>query len=61
MTQITVTQQADGSYRVQTPAGTSHQVSMPPLPLILQKVWQQQEPGRYQGPGPCTGTAAWAR
>ena len=29
MTQITVTQQADGSFRVQTPAGTSHQVSVP--------------------------------
>ena len=29
MTQITVTQQAGGSFRVQTPAGTSHQVSVP--------------------------------
>jgi hypothetical protein len=30
MTQITVTQQADGTFRVQTPASTSHQVSVPP-------------------------------
>ena len=30
MTQITVTQQAGGTFRVQTPAGTSHQVSVPP-------------------------------
>ena len=29
MAQITVTRQADGSFRVQTPAGTSHQVSVP--------------------------------
>jgi hypothetical protein len=29
MAQITVTGQADGTYRVQTPAGTSHQVSVP--------------------------------
>ena len=29
MTQITVTQQADGTFRVQTPAGTSHEVSVP--------------------------------
>ena len=29
MTQITVTPQAGGSFRVQTPAGTSHQVSVP--------------------------------
>jgi hypothetical protein len=29
MAQITVTQQAGGSFRVQTPAGTSHQVSVP--------------------------------
>ena len=29
MTQITVTQQAGGTFRVQTPAGTSHQVSVP--------------------------------
>jgi hypothetical protein len=30
MTQITVTQQAGGTFRVQTPASTSHQVSVPP-------------------------------
>ena len=29
MTQITITQQAGGNFRVQTPAGTSHQVSVP--------------------------------
>jgi hypothetical protein len=29
MTQITVTQQAGGTFPVQTPAGTSHQVSVP--------------------------------
>ncbi len=29
MTQITVTQQASGTFRVQTPAGTSHEVSVP--------------------------------
>jgi hypothetical protein len=29
MAQITVTQQARGSFRIQTPAGTSHQVSVP--------------------------------
>ena len=29
MTQITVTEQAGGSFRVQTPAGTSHQVNVP--------------------------------
>ncbi len=29
MAQITVTQQAGGTFRVQTPAGTSHQVSVP--------------------------------
>jgi hypothetical protein len=29
MTQFTVTQQADGTFRVQTPAGTSHEVSVP--------------------------------
>ena len=29
MAQITVTRQADGTFRVQTPAGTSHQVSVP--------------------------------
>jgi hypothetical protein len=29
MTQITVTEQAGGSFRVQTPAGTSHEVSVP--------------------------------
>jgi hypothetical protein len=29
MTQITVTQQAGGTFRVQTPAGTSHEVSVP--------------------------------
>jgi len=29
MTQITVTRQADGTFRVRTPAGTSHQVSVP--------------------------------
>jgi hypothetical protein len=29
MTQITVTQRAGGTFRVQTPAGTSHQVSVP--------------------------------
>ena len=29
MTQITVTQEAGGSFRVQTPVGTSHQVSVP--------------------------------
>ena len=29
MAQITVTRQADGSFRVQTPAGTSHEVSVP--------------------------------
>jgi hypothetical protein len=29
MTQITVTRQADGTFRVQTPAGTSHEVSVP--------------------------------
>ena len=29
MTQITVTRQADGTFRVQTPAGTSHQVRVP--------------------------------
>jgi len=30
MTQITVTQQAGGTFCVQTPAGTSHEVSVPP-------------------------------
>jgi hypothetical protein len=29
MTQLTVSQQADGTFRVQTPAGTSHEVSVP--------------------------------
>jgi hypothetical protein len=29
MAQITVIRQADGSFRVQTPAGTSHEVSVP--------------------------------
>jgi hypothetical protein len=29
MAQITVTRQADGTFDVQTPAGTSHQVSVP--------------------------------
>jgi len=29
MAQITVTRRADGTFRVQTPAGTSHQVSVP--------------------------------
>ena len=29
MTQITVTQQAGGTFRVETPAGTSHEVSVP--------------------------------
>ena len=29
MTQLTVTQQAGGTFRVQTPAGTSHEVSVP--------------------------------
>jgi hypothetical protein len=29
MAQITVTRQADGTFRVQTPAGASHQVSVP--------------------------------
>ena len=29
MAQITVTRQADGSFRVQTPARTSHEVSVP--------------------------------
>ena len=29
MTQLTVTQQADGTFHVQTPAGTSHEVSVP--------------------------------
>lgn len=29
MTQLTVTQQADGTFHVETPAGTSHQVSVP--------------------------------
>ena len=29
MAQITVTRQADGTFHVQTPAGTSHQVSVP--------------------------------
>jgi hypothetical protein len=29
MTQITVTQQAGGTFRVQTPAGTTHEVSVP--------------------------------
>jgi hypothetical protein len=29
MTQLTVTRQADGTFRVQTPAGTSHEVSVP--------------------------------
>jgi hypothetical protein len=29
MTQIAVTPQAGGTFRVQTPAGTSHQVNMP--------------------------------
>jgi len=29
MAQITVTRQADGTFYVQTPAGTSHQVSLP--------------------------------
>jgi hypothetical protein len=28
MTQLTVTQQADGTFHVQTPAGTSHEVSV---------------------------------
>jgi hypothetical protein len=29
MTQLTVTPQADGTFHVQTPAGTSHEVSVP--------------------------------
>jgi hypothetical protein len=29
MTQLTVTQQASGTFHVQTPAGTSHEVSVP--------------------------------
>ncbi len=29
MAQITVTRQADGTFHVRTPAGTSHQVSVP--------------------------------
>jgi hypothetical protein len=29
MAQISVTRQADGTFHVQTPAGTSHQVSVP--------------------------------
>jgi hypothetical protein len=29
MTQLIVTQQADGTFRVRTPAGTSHEVSVP--------------------------------
>ena len=29
MAQITVTRQVDGTFRVQTPAGTSHEVSVP--------------------------------
>ncbi len=29
MAQITVTRQADGTFHVQTPAGTSHEVSVP--------------------------------
>jgi hypothetical protein len=29
MAQITVTRQADDNFRVQTPAGTSHEVSLP--------------------------------
>jgi hypothetical protein len=29
MMQLTVTQQAGGTFRVQTPAGTSHEVSVP--------------------------------
>jgi hypothetical protein len=29
MAQIAVTRQADGTFQVQTPAGTSHQVSVP--------------------------------
>ena len=29
MAQITVTRQADGTFHVQAPAGTSHQVSLP--------------------------------
>jgi hypothetical protein len=29
MTQLTVTQQAGGTFHVQTPAGTSHEVSVP--------------------------------
>jgi hypothetical protein len=29
MTEITVNQQAGGTFRVQTPAGTSHEVSVP--------------------------------
>jgi hypothetical protein len=29
MTQLTIAQQADGTFRVQTPAGTSHEVSVP--------------------------------
>ena len=29
MAQITVTRQSDGTFHVQTPAGTSHDVSMP--------------------------------
>jgi hypothetical protein len=29
MTQLTVNRQADGTFRVQTPAGTSHEVSVP--------------------------------
>jgi hypothetical protein len=29
MTQLTVTQQADGTFHIQTPAGTSHEVSVP--------------------------------
>lgn len=36
MAQIIVTRQADGSFRVQTPAGTSHEVSVPAgFPAIL--------------------------
>jgi hypothetical protein len=29
MTELAVTQQADGTFHVQTPAGTSHEVSVP--------------------------------
>lgn len=29
MAQITVTRQADGTFHIQTPAGTSHEVSVP--------------------------------